>query len=825
MKSSRRKYNHRLESLTRPKESTLSSDYYAVSEEKGEDQFYQGSEVLVDELNRLNKELSDKKAELDQLCLEFKTQNEQLNFLKKQLIIEIQQKKKLECEFETLADSNYKLLEQKRALENYYSLETDKSARLKEELITETEKIRDLLEQFEFQGKELKSVRRILELEVSEKEKLKKELGSLYADIEVLSQEVTSSKRTIESKAGKIKLLGLQLIDHENKLSEVFSTQKELVESLALKDEEIQKLTQKLIGKDDEFDELAREFESQKKRLNELKKKLETEIQKNSEREGLENELKNKTEAVNELLNKFESQVEEGKKLRREFELEAQEKEKLKKELESLSIHIEALLKDIASLKKTVELKDDQIKLLTSTYSDRDDEFETLSAKFKAQNELLDIIKRQLETKDRQIKILTSDLVSLDTENSVILEENEALKINLALQISKIERLNEELSNKTYKINKLADNLEFQIEKVKSLTRALELEICKKEKLESEFKPLYDNIESLSEEIKELKIIIKSRNLEIRLLNSKLKENDSEILTSQKELLKVLEFRNEEVLKLTQKLIDRNDKFDELLHKFEAQTTELKKLKKPKKQSNSETMDKEILEESGFRGGEIAKKSENIFEPNPKKRKSIPETHLDNDNLNYSLNKKEFSSDLFKKIVESMLPQINKQTKQYIAINQINFEEINNEEHNALFPSQSGLGELTRKSSSYRSELCYKVKGFSCGSLEQKFEHLADALWHELRIKGNLQNRKTIKISNTVPSSPRIKKLCLEIFQERFIGTYIKFAVDDSALNQSKLTDLSQDRLSTNPFTVFNGNMRRSTMTEERKERQARFIY
>ncbi len=98
------------------------------------------------------------------------------------------------------------------------------------------------------------------------------------------------------------------------------------------------------------------------------------------------------------------------------------------------------------------------------------------------------------------------------------------------------------------------------------------------------------------------------------------------------------------------------------------------------------------------------------------------------------------------------------------------------------------LGELTRKSSSYRSELCYKVKGFSCGSLEQKFEHLADALWHELRIKGNLQNRKTIKISNTVPSSPRIKKLCLEIFQERFIGTYIKFAVDDSALNQSKLT-------------------------------------
>ncbi|WP_264769572.1 hypothetical protein, partial [Coxiella burnetii] len=30
---------------------------------------------------------------------------------------------------------------------------------------------------------------------------------------------------------------------------------------------------------------------------------------------------------------------------------------------------------------------------------------------------------------------------------------------------------------------------------------------------------------------------------------------------------------------------------------------------------------------------------------------------------------------------------------------------------------------------------------------------------------------------------------------------------------------------STNPFTVFNGNMRRSTMTEERKERQARFIY
>ncbi|WP_259411825.1 hypothetical protein [Coxiella burnetii] len=589
MKSSRRKYNHRLESLTRPKESTLSSDYYAVSEEKGEDQFYQGSEVLVDELNRLNKELSDKKAELDQLCLEFKTQNEQLNFLKKQLIIEIQQKKKLECEFETLADSNYKLLEQKRALENYYSLETDKSARLKEELITETEKIRDLLEQFEFQGKELKSVRRILELEVSEKEKLKKELGSLYADIEVLSQEVTSSKRTIESKAGKIKLLGLQLIDHENKLSEVFSTQKELVESLALKDEEIQKLTQKLIDKDDEFDELAREFESQKKRLNELKKKLETEIQKNSEREGLENELKNKTEAVNELLNKFESQVEEGKKLRREFELEAQEKEKLKKELESLSIHIEALLKDIASLKKTVELKDDQIKLLTSTYSDRDDEFETLSAKFKAQNELLDIIKRQLETKDRQIKILTSDLVSL--------------------------------------------------------------------------------------------------------------------------------------------------------------------------------------------------------------------------------------------IVESMLPQINKQTKQYITINQINFEEINNEEHNALFPLQSGLGELTRKSSSYRSELCYKVKGFSCGSLEQKFEHLADALWHELRIKGNLQNRKTIKISNTVPSSPRIKKLCLEIFQERFIGTYIKFAVDDSALNQSKLTDLSQDRLSTNPFTVFNGNMRRSTMTEERKERQARFIY
>ncbi|ATN82023.1 hypothetical protein AYO24_04800 [Coxiella burnetii] len=33
-----------------------------------------------------------------------------------------------------------------------------------------------------------------------------------------------------------------------------------------------------------------------------------------------------------------------------------------------------------------------------------------------------------------------------------------------------------------------------------------------------------------------------------------------------------------------------------------------------------------------------------------------------------------------------MLPQINKQTKQYIAINQIKFEEINNEEHNALFP-------------------------------------------------------------------------------------------------------------------------------------------
>ncbi len=137
MKSSRREYNHRLESLTRPKESTLSSDYYAVSEEKGEDQFYQGSEVLVDELKRLNKELSDKKAELDQLCLEFKTQNEQLNFLKKQLRIEIQQKKKLECEFEILADSNYKLLEQKRALENYYSLETDKSARLKEELITD----------------------------------------------------------------------------------------------------------------------------------------------------------------------------------------------------------------------------------------------------------------------------------------------------------------------------------------------------------------------------------------------------------------------------------------------------------------------------------------------------------------------------------------------------------------------------------------------------------------------------------------------------------------------------------------------------------------
>ncbi|WP_434963967.1 hypothetical protein [Coxiella burnetii] len=102
-------------------------------------------------------------------------------------------------------------------------------------------------------------------------------------------------------------------------------------------------------------------------------------------------------------------------------------------------------------------------------------------------------------------------------------------------------------------------------------------------------------------------------------------------------------------------------------------------------------MDKEILEESGFRGGEIAKKSENIFEPNPKKRKSIPETHLDNDNLNYSLNKKEFSSDLFKKIVESMLPQINKQTKQYIAINQIKFEEINNEEHNALFPLHFGM--------------------------------------------------------------------------------------------------------------------------------------
>ncbi len=82
------------------------------------------------------------------------------------------------------------------------------------------------------------------------------------------------------------------MLIHENKLSKVFSTQKELVESLALKDEEIQKLTQKLIDKDDEFDELARQFQLQKKRLNQLKKKLETEIQKNSEREGLNKRTK-----------------------------------------------------------------------------------------------------------------------------------------------------------------------------------------------------------------------------------------------------------------------------------------------------------------------------------------------------------------------------------------------------------------------------------------------------------------------------------------------------------------------------------------------------
>lgn len=240
-------------------------------------------------------------------------------------------------------------------------------------------------------------------------------------------------------------------------------------------------------------------------------------------------------------------------------------------------------------------------------------------------------------------------------------------------------------------------------------------------------------------------------------------------------LKKTVELKDDQIKLLTSTYSDRDDEFETLSAEFKAQNELLDIIKR-----QLETKDRQI---------------------------------------------KILTSDLVSLDVESMLPQINKQTKQYIAVNQIKFEEINNEEHNALFPSQSGLGELTRKSSSYRSELCYKVKGFSCGSLEQKFEHLADALWHELRIKGNLQNRKTIKISNTVPSSPRIKKLCLEIFQERFIGTYIKFAVDDSALNQSKLTDLSQDRLSTNPFTVFNGNMRRSTMTEERKERQARFIY